>query len=114
MIHRSPTQAAFIAAMIHRLSGIALAVFLPLHFFALGRALSGADALDGFLAITRHPLVKAAELGLVVALSIHLALGLRIMLIEILAMREKTVGAIALSFAFACGTGLLFLLNSFH
>ena len=36
----------------HRLSGLALAVFLPLHFWALGQALQGDAALDGFLRFT--------------------------------------------------------------
>ena len=44
--HRQP---GFLAAMLHRLSGIALAVFLPLHFLALATALNGSDALDAFL-----------------------------------------------------------------
>jgi fumarate reductase subunit D len=41
-----------LAALIHRLAGIALAVFLPLHFVALASALNGADALDSFLKLT--------------------------------------------------------------
>ena len=55
-------------AIVHRISGIALAAFLPLHFWVLGNALH----LDGFLAWTRQPLVKAAEWGIVVALAAHL------------------------------------------
>ena len=64
--HRQP---GFVAALLQRLSGIALAAFLPLHFLALASALRGADALDSILAVTRHPLVKAAECGLVLALA---------------------------------------------
>ena len=47
-------------AMVHRLSGIALALFLPLHFWALGNAMQ----LDGFLAWTEQPLVKAKKVVL--------------------------------------------------
>ena len=61
----SHKQRGFVAAMLHRLSGIALAIFLPLHFLALATALNGAKALDSFLALTRNPLVEAAEFGLV-------------------------------------------------
>src|SRR4051812_32886956 len=39
-------------AIVHRLSGTALALFLPLHFWALGNALQ----LEGFLAWTEQPL----------------------------------------------------------
>jgi len=72
------------AAFAHRLSGLALAIFLPLHFLALGLALEGAAPLDGFLRFAELPLVKAAELGLVVLLGAHLMLGLRVLAIELL------------------------------
>ena len=40
----SQQQRGFVAAMLHRLSGIALAIFLPIHFLALASALNGAKA----------------------------------------------------------------------
>ncbi len=57
LMRASHQQRGFVAAMLHRLSGIALAIFLPLHFLALASALNGANALDAFLAVTRQPLV---------------------------------------------------------
>ena len=57
-----PTYLAFV---IHRVSGLLLALFLPLHFWALGSAIRGEASLDGFLRWTDSPLVKAAEFGLV-------------------------------------------------
>ncbi len=72
------------AALGHRISGLALAIFLPAHFLALGLALEGAAPLDGFLRFAELPLVKAAELGLVMLLSIHLVFGLRVLAIELL------------------------------
>src|SRR3982074_1480646 len=50
MMRASHTQPGFLAALLHRLSGIALAIFLPLHFLALATALDGAAAFDRFLA----------------------------------------------------------------
>ena len=90
--------------MVHRLSGIALALFLPLHFYALGDAL----ALDGFLAWTRQPLVKAAEWGIVVALAAHLGGGLRVLALELLPWRDwqKTLAAGAAAFTLAVGLAL--------
>ena len=61
MMRASHKQRGFVAAMLHRLSGIALAIFLPLHFLALATALNGAKALDSFLALTRQPLVAACS-----------------------------------------------------
>ena len=107
----SHQQRGFIAAMLHRLSGIALAIFLPLHFLALGTALNGANALDSFLTLTRNPLVEAAEFGLVAALALHMTLGLRVLAIEFLDFREKTAAIVSVCAAAACAAGLVFVLN---
>ncbi|MFP3921834.1 MAG: succinate dehydrogenase, partial [Dichotomicrobium sp.] len=72
----------------HRLSGVALALFLPLHFLVLGLALESAAALDEFLVLAEMPLFKAAEWGLVVLLSIHLFFGLRLLALELLPWRD--------------------------
>ena len=74
---------AYWAFLGHRLSGLALAVFLPFHFLALGLAVEEA-ALDGFLAWTDMALVKLAEWGLVMALALHLFFGLRLLVLELL------------------------------
>ena len=37
----------WVAALVHRLSGLALAIFLPLHFLTLGLALNGEARLEG-------------------------------------------------------------------
>jgi fumarate reductase subunit D len=79
---RAHNHPAYWAFLIHRLSGLALALFLPVHFWALGKALSGQAALDGFLHWTDSPLVKLAEWGLVILLSLHLMGGLRLLLVE--------------------------------
>ena len=107
----SHKQRGFVAAMLHRLSGIALAVFLPLHFLALATALNGAGALDSFLALTRNPWVEAAEFGLVAALALHMTLGLRVLAIEFLDFREKTTAIVSVCAAAACAAGLVFVLN---
>ena len=62
----------WIAAIIHRLSGLALAIFLPVHFFVLGRSVHGGVRLDAFLRWADQPSVKFAEGGLVFLLTIHL------------------------------------------
>ena len=111
MMRASHTQPVFLASLLHRLAGIALAIFLPLHFWALSAALDGADFLDRFLKITNTPLVKFAEGGIVVALSLHMALGLRVLAIEFVPVRERTRVAISICLAAAFAVGLAFLLN---
>jgi fumarate reductase subunit D len=111
MMRASHRQPGFLAALLHRLSGIALAIFLPIHFLALGTALKGADALDAFFAATNVPIVKAAELAIVVALALHMALGLRVLAIEFLSVRERTATVVSLCLGAAVAVGLAFVLN---
>jgi len=91
-------------AHVHRISGVALALFLPLHFWALGNALQ----LDSFLAWTEQPLVKAGEWAIVVALAAHLGGGLRVLAIEFLDWHEwqKSLAAIAAATTLAVGLAL--------
>ncbi|MGF1500583.1 MAG: succinate dehydrogenase [Paracoccaceae bacterium] len=76
------------AAILHRVSGIALALFLPLHFLVLGLAIEGQAALDGFLALSDLVVVKIAEWLLVALFGLHFALGLRILVIELVPWRR--------------------------
>jgi fumarate reductase subunit D len=100
------------AFAVHRASGLALAVFLPLHFLVLGQALAGEAALDGLLRWTERPLVKAAEVGLVLLLALHLAGGLRLLAIEAHGWRASWQPTlIALVGAAGVGCALLFALN---
>jgi fumarate reductase subunit D len=111
MMRASHKQRGFLAAMIHRLSGIALAIFLPVHFLALATALNGANALDAFLTVTRQPIVVFAEIGIVVALAVHMSLGLRVLAIELFDFREKTLAALSVCFAAVVAVGLIYILN---
>ena len=74
---------AYWAFVGHRVSGLALAAFLPLHFLALGLALRGAAAFDGFLVYAELPLFKLAEWGLVVLLALHFFFGARLLVLEL-------------------------------
>jgi len=111
MMRASHRQRGFVAATLHRLSGIALAVFLPLHFLALATALNGADALDSFLAVTRQPIVAFLEWGIVVALASHMTLGLRVLAVEFFDFRERTLAALTVCLAAVVAVGLIFALN---
>ena len=93
-------------ALIHRLSGVALALFLPVHFWALGQGLE----MDALLRWTEQPLVKFAEWGLVVLLAAHLGGGLRVLAIEFLDWHEWQKSLAALAAALVLGTGLAFAL----
>lgn len=97
------------AQLAHRLSGLALALFLPAHFWVLSLALTDPAGLDGFLALADAPLVKLAETGLVFLLALHIAGGLRLLAFEFLpwGSGQKTAAAVALGLSFAAS--ILFL-----
>ncbi len=98
--------ALWYAAMAHRVSGVALAVFLPLHFLALGLAIESEARLDAFLHWAEQPLVRVAETLLVALLAVHLLGGLRVLVIENLPWRngQKSAASLAaiVSLAIAC------------
>lgn len=112
MIKPHRNQPLWYAFILHRISGVALAVFLPAHFLILGLALNNPESLDGMLQWTENPLVKFAEFGLVFLLAVHLFGGLRLLALEFLAWgpRQKTLAAAAVAIAFF--VALVFLLRA--
>ena len=88
-------HSSYWAFMVHRISGIALALFLPLHFWTL------ANALHGSFAWTEQPLVKLGEWLIVLALAAHLGGGLRVLALEFLPWRDwqKSLTAAAAALA---------------
>ena len=109
---RARGHAGWWAFALHRLSGVALGVFLPVHFLVLGRALTGAAALDATLAWTEQPLVKASEVVLVFLLAAHMSGGLRLLLAEFGGWRRGAQPAlIAAAAGVATLCALLFALN---
>jgi len=92
-------HASYWAFIVHRVSGIALALFLPLHFWTLS------NAMQDSIAWTNQPLVKLGEWLIVVALAAHLGGGLRVLALEFLPWRDwqKSLAAAAAAFALAVG-----------
>ena len=109
--YRARNHPAYWAFLVHRISGVALALFLPLHFWALSQALQGEARLDSFLRWTDQPLVKAGELALVRLLAAHTAGGVRLLIIELLPWRDWQKSLLAAATAFSLAAGLAFLLN---
>ena len=99
----------WLAFLLHRISGLGLALFLPFHFYVLGLALTGEAALDAALRWTEAPLVKFAEFGLVFLLAVHLFGGLRLLALESMPWRDnqKNLAAMACSVAFFVAVGFL-------
>jgi fumarate reductase subunit D len=102
---RARNHPAYWAFLVHRLSGLALAVFLPLHFMVLGQALRGESGLEDALRWTEAPLVKAGEILVVTLLAAHLTGGARLLALEFLPWRnwQKSLAAAAAGVALAFG-----------
>ncbi len=98
-------------SFVHRVSGILLACFLPLHFLVLGLAIEGEARLGGFLTWTQHPLVKVAEAALIFVLAVHLLGGLRILAVEFGSWRPGQRAIARVSILVAAGVALIFLLR---
>lgn len=100
------------AFLLHRLSGLGLALFLPMHFYLLGLALNDTARMDELLHWSDSPLVKFAEFGLVFLLAVHMFGGLRLLALEFLPWNDhqKTFAAWAIASAFLFAS--LFLLRA--
>ena len=97
-----PSHPLWLAYILHRLSGLGLALFLPVHFWVLSLALTQPQQLDELLVFTQMPMVKLAEFGLVFLLAVHLFGGLRLLALEFLPWsgRQKSLAAGAVGMAF--------------
>ena len=106
--YRARAHPAYWAFLVQRLSGLALSLFLPLHFWALGQAIHGEAALDGFIRFADLPLFKFGEWGLVVLLSLHMMGGMRLLLIEFGEWSGLRKNWIAAAAGVSIATGLAF------
>ena len=110
---RARAHPAYWAFVVHRVSGVLLTLFLPLHFWALAQALQGEARLNTFLRWTEQPTVKLAEIILVLLLAAHMAGGVRLLILEFLAWRDWQKTLLAFASAFSLAVGLAFMLNLF-
>lgn len=110
MIRPHRNHPGYWAFLLHRLSGIALVLFLPVHFWALGSAIDEA-AFARFVAWTDRPLVKFGEWGLVLLLAAHMTGGIRLLALEFLPWSERQKARIAASLGIAVLFGAAFALG---
>jgi succinate dehydrogenase / fumarate reductase cytochrome b subunit len=69
-------------SIMHRISGGALFLMLPVLIYLLQLSLGSAQDFDTFRAITSHSLVKLALLALMYGFIHHFCMGIRILLID--------------------------------
>lgn len=112
MTYRNRAHPLWYAFILHRVSGLVLTLFLPVHFWVLSLALTDRAALDGLIAWTDMTIVKVAEWGLVFLLAAHLFGGLRLLVLELTQWQPWQKGWAATAAAGAFGVSTLFFLNA--
>ena len=113
MIKPHRNQPLWFAYLLHRVSGILLALFLPVHLYLLGLALHAETGqFENALTWTAQPLVKVAEVGLVFLLAVHMFGGLRLLALEFLPWSDRQKRYAAISITTALFSALLFLLRA--
>lgn len=70
------------AYILHRITGLALILYLILHIFVTGKRIEGTDAWKSTMGLLHNPLFKFFEFLLLVAFIFHAINGFRLILIE--------------------------------
>lgn len=92
----------WLAYLLHRISGLCLALFLPLHFWVLAMSVTNPEKIDGLLYLNTSAIKTLAEVVLVFLLAVHLFGGLRLLALEWLpwTTSQKTLAAAAVACSF--------------
>ncbi len=107
---RTRSHASWVAFCIHRVSGILLTLFLPIHFWTLGLALDGEASLDTALRWYEAPVFKFGEWALVLLLAAHALGGIRLLVIEFRPWRGLRQGWIAAGLGMAAAISVVFII----
>lgn len=71
-----------IVSILHRVSGVAMFIMLPIVLCLLGGSLSSGESFDAYKSIASNPLVKLVLIGLLWAFLHHLFAGVRFLLLD--------------------------------
>ena len=69
--------------VLHRVSGLALLLFLVFHVFVTATRLLGREAWEALMAMTHSPLFQALEFLVYAAFAFHALNGVRLILVEL-------------------------------
>jgi succinate dehydrogenase / fumarate reductase cytochrome b subunit len=72
-----------LVSILHRISGAALFLFLPILIWLLQSSLAAPESYESFRAAIAHPLVKLVLIGLLWAFLHHLFAGIRFLLLDV-------------------------------
>ena len=112
MRNTTRSHSSYLAFLVHRISGLCLAIFLPVHLYVISLLLKDPEALNRFLSWTQTPLAKISETLLILLACAHLANGIRLIAYEFFATTGRQSVWIASASAFALVCTLIYLLNA--
>lgn len=79
----------FFSFVLRRVSGMALVLYLLLHIWVIGSALSGPEAFDTRLNVVQTPVFKVLEIALLAAVVYHAFDGVRLLLVNWFKITDK-------------------------
>lgn len=118
-MQRYKVRTGMFAWLCHRLSGLAIVVYIIIHVWGL-RALSDRDQFNALIAEYHAPIFKFGEFLLLVAVTYHALNGLRIVLIDFLGWSPNhkklfwTLGAVAVLIMIVGGYPSIFALVTYY
>lgn len=71
-----------LAWLLHRITGAILTLYLFAHFYVLS-SLKDPERFESIMSMTKNPLVKLGELGLLVVVAAHTLNGIRVTVLEL-------------------------------
>jgi succinate dehydrogenase / fumarate reductase cytochrome b subunit len=103
-----------IVSILHRVSGVALFIVLPILIYLLQGTLSSAEAFDNYRALISNPFAKLVLLGVLWAFLHHVCAGIRFLFLDMHKGLElatarataKTVLAVSLILTVVLGVAL--------
>lgn len=82
------TSTGFISFVLRRLTGVALVLYLFLHMWVIGSAISGPEVFDARLAAVQTTGFKFAEIALLAAVVYHAFDGIRLLIVHYFKVTE--------------------------
>ncbi|NIW44183.1 MAG: succinate dehydrogenase, cytochrome b556 subunit [Gammaproteobacteria bacterium] len=79
----------FLSFVLRRFTGVALVLYLILHIWVIGSALSGAETFNERLNFLQTDLFKILEIGLLAAVVYHAFDGVRLLLVNWFKVTER-------------------------
>ncbi len=72
----------YLAWILHRVTGVGLAVYLVMHIWVIHNISRGREAFDQVMAVVQSPLFHFLEVGLLACVVFHALNGIRVILLD--------------------------------